>query len=125
MSKDQTPGRRERKRTQTLDHIAQTAFELFGAHGYESVSMEQIATEADVARGTLYNHFPTKEAVLAHAIHAELAEDLGRLLPETTRRPTFKAAVGRILDESAAWCQKHRDYLQPYLRFQFLQIGLQ
>jgi TetR/AcrR family transcriptional regulator, regulator of autoinduction and epiphytic fitness len=126
MSKEaQTLGRRERKRTQTLDRIARTAFELFGTHGYESVTMEQIAAEADVARGTLYNHFPTKEAVLAHAIHAELAEDLERVLPEIARRPTFKSAVGRILDESASWCQKHRDYLHPYLRFQFLQIGLQ
>ncbi len=45
-------------------------------HGYESVTMEQIAAAADVARGTLYNHFPFKEAVLAYWIHGQLAKDL-------------------------------------------------
>ena len=37
--------RRERKRTQTLDHLAATAFALFEQHGYEAVTMEQIAEQ--------------------------------------------------------------------------------
>ena len=48
-------GRRERKRIQTLDHLAATAFSLFEQHGYDAVTMEQIAAQADVSKGTLYN----------------------------------------------------------------------
>ncbi|MGO4777637.1 TetR/AcrR family transcriptional regulator, partial [Lysobacter sp. 2RAB21] len=58
-----TMTRLERKRQHTRDRIAQTAFELFETHGYDAVTMDQIAIAADVARGTLYNHFAVKEAV--------------------------------------------------------------
>ncbi|MBP0656330.1 TetR family transcriptional regulator, partial [Mycobacterium tuberculosis] len=44
-------GRRERKRTQTLDHLAATAFSLCEQHGYDTVTMEQIAAQADVSKG--------------------------------------------------------------------------
>ena len=46
-------GRRERKRNQTLDHLAATAFSLFEQHGYDAVTMEQIAAQADVSKGTV------------------------------------------------------------------------
>ena len=47
------PGRRERKRLLQLDHLADTAWALFDAEGYEAVTMERIAAVADVAKGTL------------------------------------------------------------------------
>lgn len=54
--------RRDRKRLQTLNHLASAAMRLFERDGFKAVTMERIAAEADVAKGTLYNHFPTKEA---------------------------------------------------------------
>ena len=36
-------GRRERKRLQQLDHLADTAWTLFEAEGYEAVTMRKIA----------------------------------------------------------------------------------
>lgn len=117
------PGRRERKRASTLDLLANTAYGLFEKHGYEQVTMEQIAIEADVAKGTLYNHFPTKEAVLAHWIHAQLAKDLQHLQADCERRSGFPGKLMIILDASAEWCEQHRVYLGPYLRFRFLSIG--
>jgi AcrR family transcriptional regulator len=117
------PGRRERKRASTLDLLANTAYGLFEKHGYEQVTMEQIAVQADVAKGTLYNHFSTKEAVLAHWIHAQLAKDLQHLQADCERRSGFLAKLMVILDASAQWCEQHRVYLGPYLRFRFLAIG--
>lgn len=117
-----TPGRRERKRSKTLDHLAATAFHLFQAYGYDSVTMEQIATEADVAKGTLYNHFPVKEALLAHWIHAELAANLKQLREDIDQRAGFVPRLSSVLDASAKWCRTHRAYLPHYLRFRFLSI---
>jgi TetR/AcrR family transcriptional regulator, regulator of autoinduction and epiphytic fitness len=114
--------RRERKRVHMLDHLASTAFCLFESRGYESVTMEQIATEADVAKGTLYKHFPIKEALLAHWIHVELATDLQCLLADGIKRMSFAPAVSLVLDASADWCEKHRQYLPHYLRFRFLNL---
>jgi AcrR family transcriptional regulator len=85
--------------------------------------MEQLAAAADVAKGTLYSHFPVKEAVLAHWIHLQLEHDLARLLPVAQADAHFKRGMQRILDASAAWHQRHRAYLLPYLRYRFLSIG--
>ncbi|MBN3565902.1 TetR/AcrR family transcriptional regulator [Burkholderia cenocepacia] len=117
------PGRRTRKRIQMLAHLAATSARLFDAHGYEAVTMEQIAAEADVAKRTLYNHFPTKEAVLAHWLEGELARDLAHLQRDVARRKTFASRMGCVLDASAAWCEHHPAYLLAYLRHRFLSIG--
>ncbi|HWK50449.1 MAG TPA: TetR/AcrR family transcriptional regulator [Steroidobacter sp.] len=117
------PGRRERKRQEKLDHIAQTGFRLFETHGFATVTMEQIAAEADVAKGTLYNHFPVKEAVLAHWFHMQLEADLERLLPICLADANFKRGMRRLLDASASWHEQHRDYLLPYLRYRFMNVG--
>ncbi|MFD9890432.1 TetR/AcrR family transcriptional regulator [Amycolatopsis sp. NPDC059027] len=56
--------RRERKKRQTRRLIAETAIRLFSEQGYEQTTVAQIATAADVATKTFFNHFPSKEAVL-------------------------------------------------------------
>ena len=114
------PGRRERKRQQTLDHLAATAFRLFEAEGYEAVTMEQIAIAADVAKGTLYNHFPVKEALLAHRFHAELAQALEGLASGPAEAQGFVPRLSRWLEASAQWCERRRDYLWPYVRYRFI-----
>jgi len=118
-------GRRERKRLQTLDHLAQTAWRLFEALGYDAVTMEQIAAQADVSKGTLYNHFPVKEALLAHRFHGELAASLQELRPALHALPTLAGRLTRILHASAHWSESHRPYLAPYLRYRLstLQPG--
>ncbi|HZX76830.1 TetR/AcrR family transcriptional regulator [Lysobacter sp.] len=114
--------RTARKRRQTRDHIAATAHALFERDGYEAVTMEQIAAQADVARGTLYNHFPVKEAVLVHWMHAQLEADLGTLAAEVLSRESFLSRVATLLDVSAQWWEQHRQYAAPYIRFRFQQV---
>lgn len=116
-------GRRQRKRNQTLDHLAATAFALFETHGYDAVTMEQIAAQADVAKGTLYNHFPVKEALLAHQFHGELAAGLQQLRAALDGFGSFQARLCYLLSASADWCEARRGYLPHYLRFRFLDLG--
>lgn len=116
-------GRRARKRQQMLAHLSATAAMLFEAAGYDAVTMEQIAEQADVARRTLYNHFTTKEAVLAHWLEAELTRDLAHLQRDVARRRSFVSRVGCVLDASAQWCERHPVYLMAYLRHRFSAIG--
>lgn len=48
---------------QTRLEIVQAARRLFVQQGYHGTSMRQIAKEAGVALGGIYNHFPSKEAI--------------------------------------------------------------
>jgi AcrR family transcriptional regulator len=54
-------GRRERKKAALRQHISDVATDLFVRHGFDAVSVSQIAEAADVARPTVFAHFPRKE----------------------------------------------------------------
>lgn len=116
-------GRRERKLVRTRDSIAKAAVNLFDSRGYEQTSMEEIAEAADVAKGTLYNHFSSKEAVLAHSIHLQLSSDLENLDEHILAHPSFRARLSTLLEASALWCESHRAYLPPYIRYEIQRLG--
>ena len=58
------PSRRERKKAERRSAIYETALELFTEHGFSHVSIEEITEAVDVSKGTFFNYFPTKDAVL-------------------------------------------------------------
>lgn len=95
---------------------------LFETQGYDATTMEQIAQQSDLAKGTLYNHFPVKGAILAHWVQLELAADVQRLHAAIDRRADFSAQLRHLLGASAEWTERHRDYLLDYFRFRFLNI---
>lgn len=61
----ETPvGRREKRKQEIRARIEEAGYALFKRQGIENTSIEQICTEADVARRTFYGHFPNKHALL-------------------------------------------------------------
>ena len=53
--------------------------------GYEAVQMRAVADRADVAVGTLYRYFPSKEQLFAHVLlewSSSFADAIGRRRPE-------------------------------------------
>jgi AcrR family transcriptional regulator len=61
---DVVHGRRERKKEETRRRITLAALELFHEKGFEATTVDEITERADVAKGTFFNYFPKKEAVL-------------------------------------------------------------
>lgn len=70
-------GRRERKRRAIRQNLLEAASTLFAERGVARTTIDEIAEAADVARQTLFNHFPYKEALAL-----ELASDAIRQLAE-------------------------------------------
>ena len=116
------PGRRERKRQQQLDHIADTAWALFEASGFEAVTMERIAEASDVSKVTLYRHFPVKEALLRHVFHRDLRAAWPALQSDLAAVAPGRARMARFLALQAAWCEGQRSFLLPYLRFRLSEL---
>jgi len=58
------PSRRARKKAAARERIIATAMELFSRHGLEGVTVEHIADVVDLGKGTIYNHFKTKEDIV-------------------------------------------------------------
>ncbi|MEV0372142.1 TetR family transcriptional regulator [Streptomyces sp. NPDC050636] len=57
-------GRRERKKAQTRQALADAALRLFLERGYDHVGVKDVADAADVSVTTLFKHFPSKEALV-------------------------------------------------------------
>lgn len=52
------------KKLKVNDRILQVASALFYRQGYNQTGINQIIAEADIAIGSLYNHYPSKNALL-------------------------------------------------------------
>jgi TetR/AcrR family transcriptional regulator, cholesterol catabolism regulator len=80
MRETECVGRRERKKQEVLQRIQNAATELFQEKGFEATTVEEIAERADVAKGTFFNYFPRKDALLewlGDMMVEQLQEELG------------------------------------------------
>lgn len=64
----------EKKLHTALPAIMRAAVRLFVIKGFEATTIKDIARDAAVAEGTLYRHFPSKEALAKHLFFANLDE---------------------------------------------------
>jgi TetR/AcrR family transcriptional regulator, cholesterol catabolism regulator len=77
------------------ERVIRAALALGAEGGYDAVQMRDVATRADVALGTIYRYFPSKDALLLGV----MVHWLGDLEQRVTRRPPAGATtVERIMD---------------------------
>lgn len=55
-------------RSDTRERLLSAAIELFGSRGFDSTSMRDIATEVGIKAPAVYNHYKSKEELLAAAV---------------------------------------------------------
>ncbi|HEY3753689.1 MAG TPA: TetR/AcrR family transcriptional regulator [Pseudonocardiaceae bacterium] len=97
-------GLRERKKLETRQHIAAVAARLFAEHGFEQVTVDQVAAAADVAKKTVFNYFPTKEDLVfdrAEAREQGLVALVRERPPGTSVVATFRSQLETFLDKMA------------------------
>ncbi|RLB86606.1 MAG: TetR/AcrR family transcriptional regulator, partial [Deltaproteobacteria bacterium] len=89
--------RKEREQIRHRNEILDAALKLFSNKGFHNVSMQEIASEAEFAIGTLYKFFDTKED-LYRSLVLRLAE-------------TFHARLFSVLDAHTTEIEKLRNYV--------------
>lgn len=103
--------RRERKKERTRQEIFRAAMALFIARGFDAVTVEDICQTADVAKGTFFSHFSTKDALLLeygqqvtgeleeiwHAHHGGTAAALRKMLTLLVERALHHADIVRLV----------------------------
>ena len=52
-----------RRRSTTWDHLSNVAIDLFAAHGFDEVSVDDVAQAAGISRRTLFRYYPSKNAL--------------------------------------------------------------
>lgn len=69
---------REKKKIETRNKIFEVAGRLFKEKGFENTTVDEITREAGIGKGTFFNYYPTKEALLVDFVKEkeELVFDL-------------------------------------------------
>jgi len=115
--KTEKPGRRERKKDQLRERILDRAMALFEEHGFDNVTMERIAESADVAKGTLYNYFPAKEAILSGYVQKyarELRPEVDRIVASV---PDTRSRLVALLRKHAEWIEGREGIIEKYISY--------
>ena len=98
----------------TRAHVIEVATRLFAAHGYDDTSINMVQAESGVSRGSLYHHFPGKDALFWAVLEGVAARVGGQLAAAEADAPDPVAAMRAGLLE---WIRVAAD---PEVR----QIGL-
>ncbi|MBR0830422.1 TetR/AcrR family transcriptional regulator [Bradyrhizobium manausense] len=72
------------RRAATTEAILTAARRLFGEQGFAATTVDDIADQADVAKGAVYHHFKTKEA-LFEAVFDQVSRDLVQEIDRAVR----------------------------------------
>lgn len=94
------------RRASTQAAILKAARNLFGEAGFQQTTMDDIASAARVAKGAVYHHFRTKEAVF-EAVFDEVSRDLVADIAKVSRAETdVLAAMAAGTQHYLAACSK-------------------
>ncbi|BAH46806.1 MULTISPECIES: TetR/AcrR family transcriptional regulator [Brevibacillus] len=87
----------ERRKQNKIDQIYSAAFQLFSKHGFQKVSVNEIAQNAKVSPATIYNYFGTKEQLYADMLMNWMDKQLEQ--------------YERILDSGSSFPEKTKDIM--------------
>jgi AcrR family transcriptional regulator len=108
MSVEPTVSKREQGKLERKERLYEAALTLFRTQGYEETTVDQITRQAGLAKGTFFNYFPTKDAVLRYMGTREV----GRLGAATLNISGTSSSVGklkRLMNALAASLERDRE----------------
>ncbi|KKC35648.1 TetR family transcriptional regulator [Devosia epidermidihirudinis] len=99
---------RTRKRLAMRQAISNAATRLFFARGFDHVTIDEIAKEADVGRMTVFNHFPRKEDMFFDRddeARDNLLNALRQRAPEISPVEAFRLLAHRLIADKAPYVE--------------------
>jgi AcrR family transcriptional regulator len=97
---ERQPTLRERRRSETRRLVQAHAVRLFTDHGYDAVTVADVAGAAGVSAMTVYRHFPTKEDLVLVDQPAQLIAE--RVAASSTTQPLVRRVGGALIEAATA-----------------------
>lgn len=105
----------EERREATRKAVLRAAQRRFGSHGYNSVTVDQIAADARVAKGAIYHYFPTKAVMFETVLQAVATEIQAEVQATSAQQPDILTAMSVGLRAFFAACAKPQ-FARIYLK---------
>ncbi len=115
--------RREREKAQRRQEILDAARQVFFERGFHSPTMDDVAAQAEISKGTIYLYFESKETILAHLLLEGLNLLLVQLEGAQQRARDSKpplspeATLHALTNGYLAFCQSQPNYYRLLIAF--------
>ncbi|MBT2616109.1 MULTISPECIES: TetR/AcrR family transcriptional regulator [unclassified Bacillus (in: firmicutes)] len=109
-----TPEENDRIRQASKEKIRTAAMELFMKQGYYATSISDIAKQAGISKGLLYNYYKGKEELLSEMVEArirEVVEVMEEAFALNTPREQLEYIINGAIDNIHQKPEVHRFYL--------------
>jgi AcrR family transcriptional regulator len=74
------------------EQILEAALKVFASGGFAETTMDEVAVVVGVSKASLYNYFPTKDALLSELVQRfSLLPEIGELIQEMGEQPADRA----------------------------------
>jgi TetR/AcrR family fatty acid metabolism transcriptional regulator len=108
-------GRKARERALRRTEVLAAARRLFARKGYQRTTMVEIAGAAELALGTLYQLFPSKEAILAGLLERYVDLLIARVRDAIGDIDDPRLRLHRVVRTQLAFSRDNADVLRFYL----------
>jgi AcrR family transcriptional regulator len=91
------PTLRDRRRAELRDRIVAAALALFAEHGFDAVTVEDIAAAAGISLSTLFRHVPGKDDLLVDVVRTGRARIVANFELRPAAEPASRSLAHAIL----------------------------
>ncbi len=106
--------RRAAKKDLTRTQILSAAADLFAEQGYENTSIDEITKKADIAKGTFYYHFHSKEDVVIALKKDSFTDAFPKAMDALSNGSSPIRVLEKVLLERAAWTEKNPELTKVF-----------
>jgi AcrR family transcriptional regulator len=124
MTRSATHSRRQKEKEDRKDAILSAAREVFFEQGIRRATVDEIAARAEVAKGTVYLYFDSRETMLAHlllegldSLNERLEAAFDESAPAGAAAPGGEARLRRLALAYLDFQEKEPDYFRLMMAF--------
>jgi len=103
-----TSKRKEREKEARREAILEAAARVFSRKSYYEATLDEIATEAELAKGTLYNYYEDKQDLFLSLVEKGLADFQSRLEEVLSGGGSLREVLSRCFEASLEIVRDHQ-----------------
>jgi len=107
--------RREREEKARLATILVAAENIFSEHGYYQARMDDIAEAAELAKGTLYYYFNSKDEIFLHLLERESKRVHEEIQKRISEESSFLEALEEAMEFYLEYFEKNHGFMKMFL----------
>lgn len=96
--------------------ILKAAVDLFSERGFERTTVDEIASRANVGKGTIYLYFENKEQIFIAILEAGIQRIIDRMDEILKESGDFRQRLESMLKEHLQFAEDHREFYQVLIK---------